>query len=43
MNHFWNTWMYIYNYIYNDRYMRYTVTTFIYVEGGPDRKAPEVV
>ena len=35
--------VYIYNYIYNDRYMRYTVTTFKYVEGGPDRKAPEVV
>jgi hypothetical protein len=28
----------MYIYIFN-----YTVTTFKYVEGGPDRKAPEVV
>jgi hypothetical protein len=29
--------------IWSFKRINYTVTTFKYVEGGPDRKAPEVV
>ena len=33
-----NTYIYVYIYMY-----MYMVKTFEYVEGGPDREAPEVV